>query len=461
MTKETLISLTLLIAVSSLFSNAYSESLKPNILVLIADDAGWRDFGCYGNAGVKTPNIDRLADNGLSFTNAFLTTAQCSPSRISILSGKYPHATGAEDLHTPLPADQLLLPHFLKSAGYLSGNIRKAHLGPNGDRQFDWYSWWLSDFPAFLDSCGTQPFFMWVGFDDPHRPYRPGAIVRSHDPAQVTVPPFFADTPETRADLVNYYDEITRMDTGIDSLISELTRRRMMENTLIIFFSDNGAPFPREKGTVYDAGIKTPLIFAWPKGIKPGGKYEGLVSLVDLAPTLLEIAGVQRPEQMHGSSIAGLLTDQSLPGREYVFSERNWHNCDEHIRSVRTNRLKLIENAYTERPLGSPSDITASPTWQALYKLKQEGRLTKSQRLLFDVPRPRIELYDVEADPWELNNLASDPRYDDTVMELFSVLEEWKRETGDFPSDQRRKDDNTDRITGVKFTNEIKKVSGK
>lgn len=457
MTKARLLSgvlvLLLIVAGTILFLNtAQSQNTKPSILVLVADDASWRDFGCYGNEVIRTPNIDRLASSGLRFGNAFLTTAQCSPSRISILSGKYPHATGAEDLHTPLPDGQLLLPHYLKSAGYFSGNIRKSHLGPNGDKQFDWYSEDLDDFPAFLDASGSQPFFMWVGFKDPHRGYQPGTISEPHDPARVKVPPFLADTPETRKDLAMYYDEITRMDMGVDSLMKELERRDLTSNTLVIFFSDNGAPFPREKGTVYDAGVKTPMIFSWPGKIKPEMEYNGLVSLADLAPTCLEIAGVDQPEEFQGSSIAGVMEDQSLAGREYIFSERNWHNCDEHIRSLRTDRLKLIENAYTEWPFGTPADITASPSWRDLYLLKQDGKLTQAQRLLFEVPRPTIELYDLKADPLELNNLAANPAYRDTVMALYSVLEQWKEETGDFPASERRKPDNTDRVTGVKFT---------
>lgn len=434
---------------------------KPNILVLVADDAGWRDFGCYGNETIQTPNIDRLAEKGLLCKNAFLTCAQCSPSRISILTGKYPHATGAEDLHTPLPAGERLLPSYLKDAGYFSGNIRKSHLGPNGDTQFDWYARNLSDFSAFLDSCKNRPFFMWVGFLDPHRPYQAGTVAHPSDPAEVTVPPFLADTPETRAELAAYYDEMLRLDMGVDSLSMELDRHDLTENTLIIFFSDNGAPFPREKGTVYDSGIKTPLIFSWPKRIQPGNVYEGLVSLVDLAPTLLEIVGLEPSAEMQGRSIAGILQDHSVPGREFVFSERNWHNCDEHIRSVRASRLKLIENAYTEWPHGTPADITSSLAWQDLFHLKQEGNLNRAQGLLFQVPRPRIELYDLENDPWEIDNLAADPTYRDTVMELMSVLERWKEETGDYPPSERRRGDNTDRITGVKFTKDIPEMPSK
>ena len=271
----------------------------------------------------------------------------------------------------------------------------------------------------------------------------------------MTVPPYLADTPETRADLALYYDEIARMDANIGRFIAELERRDLRENTLVVFLSDNGMPFPRAKGTAYDAGIRTPLIFSWPARIESGTTYEGLVSVIDLAPTLLDLAGAEPPPLMHGQSLRAMLTDTQTPGRPYIFSERNWHNCDEHIRSVRTARYKLIRNAYTHLPLCTPADASRSPSWFSLIRLKKEGTLTPAQARLFEVPRPRIELYDLERDPGEFNNVADEPAYQDAVRELAAVLDQWIDETGDFPPQMRRRDDNTDRITGVKFTQKI------
>ncbi len=429
---------------------------SPNIVVFVADDAGWSDFGVYGNDAIHTPHIDRLAASGLKVEHAFLTIAQCSPSRISILTGKYPHATGAEDLHMPLPEGEVLVPTYLQQQGYFTGDMRKRHYGPNGERQFNWYAEETAEaFPDFLDAADDRPFFLWVGFRDPHRGYQEGAFDPPHDPAQVKVPPFLADTPETRADLALYYDEIARMDANIGRLIDELELRDLRQNTLVIFLSDNGMPFPRAKGTAYDAGIRTPLIFSWPGRIEAGTTYEGLVSVIDLAPTLLDLAGVEPPAPMQGRSIRAMLTDTQTPGRAYVFSERNWHNCDEHIRSVRTARYKLIRNAYTYLPLCTPADASRSPSWFSLIRLKKEGALTPAQARLFEVPRPRIEFYDLERDPGEFNNVADEPAYQDAVRELVAVLDKWIDETDDFPPQRRRRDDNTDRITGVKFTQKI------
>jgi arylsulfatase A-like enzyme len=436
-----------------------AQTPRPNILVLVADDLGWRDLGISGNRAIRTPTIDRLARSGLRVVHAFGTSPQCSPSRISTLTGKYPHATLTEDLHTPLPDGERILPTYLQAQGYFTGMLAKTHLGPHGERQFQWYSPELSAaLPAFLDSTGTRPFFLWVGFHDPHRPYEGRAITRPHSPARVSVPPYLADTPETRADIARYYDEIARMDAEIGRMMAEIERRKLREKTLVVLFSDNGAPFPREKGTVYDAGIRTPLIFSWPGTIHPNSTYDsGLLSTVDLAPTLLEIAGAAPPASMQGRSFRSMLTaPESFTGRDVVFSERNWHDCDEHQRAVRTARFKLIRtDAYTELPLCPAADIGASPSFRALRALGKAGRLTAAQQRLFEAPRARLELYDLFRDPWELVNVADNPRYATQVRDLANVLQAWLEQSNDFPAFYRVRDDNTDRITGVPFTSKI------
>ncbi len=431
-----------------------SSGDTPNILIFVADDAGWRDSGAYGNEVIQTPNIDRLAEGGLSFDKAFLTTAQCSPSRISILTGLYPHATGAEDLHMPLPEGDRILPGYLSEAGFYTGHMKKTHYGPHADAQFDWYSEELSEtFPAFLDEAKEDPFFLWVGFSDPHRPY--GDAPEVHNPDEVKVPPYLVDTPETRADLAKYYDEISRMDGQIGRFLEELEQQNELNNTLVIFLSDNGAPFPRAKGTVYDEGVRTPLIFHWPDHIEAGNRYEGLASVIDLAPTLLDLVDYPVPNDMQGESILEVMSDQTLPGREYAYSERNWHDTDEHIRSLRTDRYRLIQNAYTELPHGTPADIGGSPSFRSLIQYKKEGELTHAQSRLFEVPRPRIELYDLENDPWEVNNVAAHSDYWELARELGQQLNNWMEATDDFPPHLRVRDDHTDRMTGVWFSDEI------
>jgi arylsulfatase A-like enzyme len=430
---------------------------RPNILVFVADDMGWRDSGAYGNAAVRTPGIDRLAHSGLRIVGAFGTSPQCSPSRISILSGEFAHAVRAEDLHTPLPAGVRLLPAYLQTRGYFTGHMAKTHYGPNGEHQFQWYSpETAAAFPTFLDAAGSRPFFLWVGFHEPHRPYADNEP--AHDPGRVTVPPYLADTRETRADLARYYDAISRMDSVVAGMMNELRRRHLEGNTLVVFVSDNGAPFPREKGTLYDAGTRTPLILVWPGVIAPDVTYDrGLVSTVDLAPTLLEVAGAAPPPTMQGRSFRPMLDDpDGFAGDPYVFSERNWHDCDEHQRAIRSGRFKLIRtDAYTALPLCTAADIGASPSFLALRARRGSGGLTPAQQRLFETPRARLELYDLKADPWELRNVAGEPVYAEAMRELTSALEGWVESTDDFPAAYRVRDDNTDRITGVQFTTRI------
>lgn len=430
----------------------------PNILVLIADDAGWDDFGAYGHPNIRTPNVDRLAESGLKVERAFLTVAQCSPSRISILTGKYPHQTGAEDLHMPLPDSLRIVPGYLSEADYYTGHMRKTHYGPAADAQFDWYAEAADDdftaFETFLDEAGGRPFFMWVGFTDPHRGYGDAPV--THDAEDVRVPPYLVDDQATRDDLARYYDEIARMDGQIGSLLDVLDERGLRHNTLVVFLSDNGRPFPRAKGTVYDEGIRTPLIFSWPAVIPAGSVYDaGMVSVIDLAPTWLGLAGIAKPDQMAGESLRPLFTDPSVPGREVIFAERNWHDCDEHIRALRTDRFKLVRNAYVELPHGTAADLGGSPSFRSLIRLKERGELTDGQARLFEAPRPRIELYDLENDPYELDNLAAHDDYWQTARELAAVLDDWIRETNDFPPHVRVRDDHTDRMTGVWFSPEI------
>ncbi|HSJ74722.1 MAG TPA: sulfatase, partial [Gemmatimonadales bacterium] len=370
----------LLLPAAPALGQGVSET-HPNILIFVADDLGWRDTGVYGNRFIRTPNIDRLARSGLLVRYAFGTSPQCSPSRISMLSGNYSHATRTEDLHTPLPDGVRLLPSYLQEQGYFTGMMAKTHVGPNGEKQFQWYSPQTAEtFPGFLDSTATRPFFLWVAFHEPHRPYHPESVAHRHQPGRVALSPYLVDTPETRADLVNYYDTIAHMDDAIGTMLAELDRRGLRQKTLVLFLSDNGAPFPREKGTLYDAGTRTPLVFSWPNVIRAGTVYDrGLVSTVDLTPTLLEIAGAgRRLDSIQGRSFRELLTEPAkFPGRTQVFSERNWHDCDEHQRAVRTLRFKLIRtDAYTDLPLCTAADIGASPSFLALRARAKAGRLT-------------------------------------------------------------------------------------
>ncbi|GAB4424206.1 MAG: sulfatase [Bacteroidia bacterium] len=438
---------------------------RPNIVVFIADDVG-TDLGCYGNPAVQTPHLDALARGGVRCTQAFLTSPQCSPSRTSMLSGQFAHSIGTEDLHAGIDSLTQLVPGYLAAAGYATGFMLKGHLGQHGERQFGWTDdgWeayrrgvWdagaARDFGAFIDQAGHQPFFLWMGFVDAHRPYGDSLndAPAVHDPRKVQVPPYLVDAPATRRDLAAYYDEIHRMDQRIGEMMDTLARRDLLDNTVVIFLADNGFPFARGKGTLYDSGIRTPLIVQWPGHIAPGTVYLHLLSTIDLAPGLLDLAGLPQPPSMYGRSMVAQWQNPALPGRDYVFAERNWHDWDDYIRCVRTPRYKLIYNAYTDKMLGA-TDGYDSPAWEDLARAHRAGKLRPAQGQVFAMPRPMLELYDVVADPYELVNLAEQPQtYRAVIATLCDQLFAWQRETGDHDPHTRRLDDNTDRVTGARL----------
>jgi len=442
------ISFTFSILLCSAEINDRSKS-GPNFLIFIADDAGL-DFGCYGNPFIRTPNIDKLAESGLLFENTFLTSPQCSPSRISILSGQFPHTTRTEDLHTPVPEGVNFVTTYLKKEGYFTGSNGKTHWGPNGDRQFDWYTSSFDSFQDFIKDSKGKPFFFWTGFHDPHRIYNPGIISQPHNPDSVVVRSHLVEDGKTRKDIAMYYDEISRLDSIIGTYLEILDKEKLLDETYIIFLSDNGAPFPREKGTLYDTGIKTPFIISGPD-VPEGEMYDGLMSVIDLAPTILDIAKTEKPENMPGMSFASLLKGDLIISPEFVYSERNWHDCDEHMRGIRTDQYKLILNAYTERPHGTAADLANSPSWYSLLDLKHKEDLNDEQALIFTVPRPSVELYNLRMDPEEYTNLAFDPKYRQTAEYLLQELQKWIDDTDDFPSTYRTRRDHTDRISGIRY----------
>lgn len=448
-------------------ATAPAAAQRPNIVLIIADDMGM-DATPYGHPTIRTPSLDRLAEGGLRFERAFVTTSSCSPSRASIITGRYPHNTGAERLHDHLPGEQLTFVELLGEAGYWTASAGKWHLGPNVEDRFDSVSG-INHLRAAARAAGSsdvsgtedwvdvirdrprdQPFFFWLASADPHRPYEPGAIDELHEPDQVTVPPYLPDTPKTRADLARYYDEVSRLDAAVGDVLDELERQGVAENTVVVFISDNGMPFPRAKTTLYDAGIQTPFIVRWPAAVAPGGVSASLVSTVDIAPTLLELAGVGRPASFQGSSLVPVLRDPGQSVRDFVFAEKNWHDFEDRSRAVRSERYKYIRNDYRDLANTPPADALTGPTMESIRDWRDAGRLTPEQSVIFDVPRPAEELYDTWADPFELHNLADDARYARVLEELRAELDVWQRITDDVPP-AARTPDRFDRETGERL----------
>ncbi len=441
-----------------LLSGEESRLVKPNVVLIIADDVSWDDIGCYGNKVVKTPNIDQLAREGLQFTNAFLTASSCSPSRCSIISGKYPHSNGAAELHMPLPEDEIPFPLLLKDQGYYTMQAGKWHLGPNVYRAFDLYTDkngydngdggqdnWV---PFLKERPADRPFFFWMASYDAHRNWGADDFHITHDPKDIEVPVYFADTPETRQDIASYYNEISRLDFFVGEVRKELDQQGVLDHTVIIVMADNGRPFPRCKTRVYDSGMKTPFIVFWPQGIKNRGEIsESLISAIDIAPTILNLAGIEIPSGYQGISFLPVLENPTVEIRTAVFSEHNWHDYEAHERMVRTKDYLYVLNSRPSLTNCGPADSKRSPTQYALNKLRDQGKLTPAQTDIFVSPRPAEELFDVVNDPMQLLNIASIPEYQKELLEMRMLLRNWQHNTGDTPPEELTPD-RFDRETG-------------
>ncbi|MEX2577857.1 MAG: sulfatase [Verrucomicrobiales bacterium] len=451
----------------------------PNLVLIIADDMSWDDSAPYGHDSIMTPNLERLAAEGMTFHNAFVTTGSCSPSRASIITGRYPHQTDAEELHWPVPEDQTTFVELLKEKGYWTAAAGKWHLGdkirdrfdeirevdtsgfqlPSGDEgkegKFketlegearsgcgDWLS-------LLRDRPEDQPFFLWLAALDPHRPYHSGIIDEPSRPEEIRVPPYHPDTPAVRGDYQLYYDEITRLDKHVGLVLDELEAEGVAENTLVLFISDNGRPFPRDKTTLYDSGIKTPWIAKWPAEVEPGTTCGRLVSTVDIAKTFLELGGVENPgTTFEGVDFSPLLTNPEKPIRDYVYAEKNWHDFEDHARAVRNERYKYIRNYYEDLPQTPSADGLRSPTYVELVRLDEKGELTEAQRACFETPRPEEEIYDTKLDPHELVNLADDERYSPLLRAMRAALTDWEKKTKDSVPELRTADE-FDRVSGL------------
>ncbi len=412
---------------------AQGGSPPPNIVFLISDDHSWPDLGCFGNSAIRTPNLDRMAREGARFERCFVTSPQCSPNRSSIFTGCAPHTTSTSRLHTPMPPWERSFLEPLKERGYFTGGFRKVHQGPEFDKRFDHYGG-NAKFETFFDKRPKdRPFFLHVGFIDPHRPYADGAVDPPHDPAKMKVRPFLPDTAKVRKDLAHYHDEISRMDSECGRVFELLRQHGVADNTLVMFTGDNGMPFPRAKGTCYDPGIHVPLLAWWPGRIAPGGVRRELIGHVDLPVTWLDAAGIAKPPKMQGRSFLNLAAGRgSYTPREAVFAERNWHDNFDPIRAARTDRYKLIFNAAPHFPYRPAWDLEGSISWDSILEESRRGRLNANQRQMMAPSRPMLELYDLDADPDEFHNLATSPAHRDAMDDMQRRLSQWMHETYDF-----------------------------
>lgn len=428
---------------------------RPNFILFIADDVSWNDFGCYGNKAARTPNIDALASNGLRFTNAYLTASSCSPSRASIVTGRYPHNNGkAAELHLPIANNLPWFPRLLRDVGYYTALSGKNHMSSarpargeepqpkafehidngRGPKNSGGHANWVK---VTKDRPKDRPFLFWFAAYDAHRGWdadrqwdaeRYGPV---HKPEDVIVPPFLVDDTETRGDLASYYNEVTRFDHYIGEVVDTLREQGELDNTLILVLADNGRPFPRAKTRIHDSGMKTALVAHWPKGINQNGVTSSLTSVIDFAPTILAAAGVKKSKTMQGVDLAPIFSDHSSAVRRFAFSEHNWHDYEAHGRGIRTTDYLLIKNFRPALAWQGPADSVRSPSHVSLQNRRDAKKLSEAQADVFLAPRPDIELYDIRNDPHQLKNLASDPKLQVVRADLAATLMSWMEATAD------------------------------
>lgn len=446
----------------------FAQDQRPNIVLIIADDLNWDDLGTYGHPSIHTPNIDGLAENGMRFDSAYLTASSCSPSRASILTGRYPHNTDAEQLHWDLPSSQVTFSEKLKEAGYWTGAAGKWHMGEEIKSRFDLVkeSYYGNGSQSGADEWlqlldvrpKNKPFFLWLAAWDSHRPWFKGQsdLPHQHTHKDVRLPPYYPPTELYFDDFVAYYDEVSRFDMNVGRVIEKLKQQNIVENTLILVITDNGRPYARDKTTLFDSGVKTPLVVQWPKGIKnKGSSTQSIVSVIDLSATFLDLANATKPSSIEGNSFKSLFGNPNLKFRDYAFSERNWHDFEDHGRSVRSKRYRYIRNNYNDLPATPSGDTVYHKTWWELVRLNDLGMLNKHQARPFLAPRDREELYDLEADPYELNNLAADKKYQTILSNHRAILDSWIKDTNDFIPSVRTPDD-FDRRTGDKLPTRVR-----
>jgi N-sulfoglucosamine sulfohydrolase len=425
-------------------TNAQPQPPHPNILWLIAEDFG-QHLGCYGTREVWTPNLDQLAADGVRYTRFFTTAPVCSPSRSAFMTGMYQTTIGAQNHRShrddgyELPRGVRVLTDWMRDAGYFTANIRELPpaFGFKGTGKTDWnftYHGKPFDSSRWEDLKRNQPFYAQLNFSETHRPFH---APKRADPAKVELPPWTPDHPIAREDWAKYLDAATELDRKVGLVLKQLEAEGLADSTVVVFFGDNGQAHFRGKQFCYDEGLLVPLIIRWPKDypppahFQPGSVDSQLLDAIDLAPTMLEIAGAKKPAKMEGRIFLGAHAEKP---RTYSYGARD--RCDETVfrfRTVRDSRYRYIRNFTPNRPFLQPNEYKwrQYPVWRLLPELHAEGKLTPAQEFYCAPTMPPEELYDVLNDPYEIHNLAQSPEFQSVLIRLRGVLENWIEETHD------------------------------
>ena len=414
-----------------------SWAAKPNMVFIIADDCTFRDIGCYGGQA-KTPNIDKLAKQGMRFTRCFQAAPMCSPTRHNIYTGLYPVKSGAWPNHTRAYPHVKSIVHHLKPLGYRVTQTGKTHINPREVFPFENFGGKNPDMKyidrLFAETAkGGKPFCLFACSNEPHSPWNKGDA-SAYPPDKVKLPPYIVDTPRMRSDFSNYLAEITYYDSQVGEIVELLGKHGLSENTLLMVVSEQGNGFPFAKWTCYDHGLQSAMIVRWPNKVKAGSVTDAMVEYVDVASTFIDVAGGQPVAPMDGRSFLPVLRGKADTHKEHVFgimTTRGIHfGTDAYaIRSVRDTRYKLILNLNHKSKFTNA--CTKSPAFQSMVAKAAAGDTTAKRLVHAYQYRPAVELFDMEKDPLEMNNLSGNTDYQKHVTRLRSKLEGWMKTQGD------------------------------
>ena len=410
---------------------------QPNFLFIIADDCTHRDIGCYGGQA-HTPNIDKLAKQGMRFKQCFQAAPMCSPTRHNIYTGLYPVKSGAYPNHTFAKAGTKSIVHYLEPLGYRVAITGKRHIGPTEVFPFESLAGSKNpDFEAideFITSARRDktPFCLFACSNEPHSPWNKGDSSR-YNPAKLKLPPYFVDTEQTRSDMADYLAEITYLDSQVGEAMAMLDKHNIADNTLIIFTSEQGSSFPFGKWTCYDTGLQTAFIARWPGRIKAGSVSNAMIEYVDVTPTFIDAAGGRPASVLDGKSIVPVLTGKAKEHKDFVFglhTTRGIINGSDHfgIRMVRSKKFSYILNLTPEVTFQNAA--TNDPIFES-WKEKAKTDPDAAEKVRRYHHRPAEELYDIVNDPYEWNNLADNPEYAKVKAQLKKQLSAWMKDQGD------------------------------
>ncbi len=416
------------------------KAKRPNIVLIISDDVRMLDLGCYGSPDSKTPNINRLASEGLKFNNFFQAVAMSSPTRHCMLTGIYPVRSGAYPNHTFINDGIHTLPYYLKNEGYRVAIQGKRHFNPESAFPFEYLSpsganvdiSLMEPFVADVAKTG-EPFFLYVASHDAHSPWTRGDRTL-FDADKLTLPPTLADTKETREAYRNYLAEINLLDSDVGRVDALIKKYNLDKNTIFIFTSEQGHSFPFAKWTCYDAGVRTGFIVRWPGVVKPGSTTDAYCEYVDITPTLTDIAKA-KTDKLDGRSFLPVLQGKAKEHKSEVYSlhtTRGIINGSEYfgIRMVRDHKFSYILNLTPEAKFQNAATNPKDKIWASwLEKAKSDG--FAASRVNAYATRPAEELYDMKKDPFQMNNLAADPAYAKEKARLRKLLDAWMARQGD------------------------------